>query len=1036
MATSYGSITITDKTDLGRLSVFIQGSTVNQQAYNGNTSVYYPNWDTSNSGTALLLTPYVYYDSSLVYNGTASNSQVSIAWSKIENGTDYGTLPKSPTTSSCPEALNSYGCLNRPINLTPGGTGAIYKATITYYPISTDHSVYLTALATFNINITQYGADGVPGNPGKALQLTGTGSHFTYTYNSELFGAETITLTAQLTNMGTNTVHWYCDNNLIYSGPSTTGSVPYTSLSLQVAGNGNITGIPNIASLSSNFTSQKYAQFKVVEIDSNGNEVSGGLIDYFNIYKYLEAAPGEGAYVSFLDNDEETIIEYDGIPQLGNAVSQLYVTHDGTDDMNNWHITVSDNINDTTSFNYIAWNTKDYPNGVLRGISTTIISNNGTQAPTIDGTSISISNLSANMLVIYNNNIYCWNGSKWVLNQTNYNKFGPDKVAVITMEATTAMITFTAVHGSYAANDSFIADGEVANLINTFSLARSASVISHSLRLDAVNSNKAALENVYIPATVEVDAVTRTGGSGANPYRDSGVIHAIVHLNNGSSTIPASLYNFGTAGSPIYYTSNTANNALLLTLANYGNISYIETFLGGTYNSSTYTFDGAEDKQKITISNDGTDGLDSWQVNLTNPFDPIATNYNGVAITTNTYDIPFEALLGAVQQTVRFGGTTYPTVSATCSNNNITLEYFNNNTKVTTAGQQVNRVKFTVTGGTTNVGSEGIITFTFNLDGVNTVTRIYSYKAYAEALDAVNVQIYGDPAPTFTNQSGTIYLIPIVTEGVNPISDTSIISKYTWYIFDTSGNTSAWKMITHTTPPASNKYYDSGIQTGYFNNNNNFQPVENGATNRQSKVLQIQGTSIEGYAYFKVEVSMTIEGNNTVYTGYIPVTDIDDPIQVTLHSTLGEQLVNSQGAGVVYVRVTRNNEELDPLPPDNEIGIGTTAPSNADNSSPYTGKKGFFVYNNNPTNPSNYSAFLRYFYRNSIGEAWQERTTSSCNYRWTFRNADNESIASTDSGLAKNIAYILANNVNTQFFFLNGSVVNKKLSADVKVTVD
>ena len=46
MAISYGTITITDKTDLGQLSVFLTGSTVNQQVCNINTEpdTYYPDW--------------------------------------------------------------------------------------------------------------------------------------------------------------------------------------------------------------------------------------------------------------------------------------------------------------------------------------------------------------------------------------------------------------------------------------------------------------------------------------------------------------------------------------------------------------------------------------------------------------------------------------------------------------------------------------------------------------------------------------------------------------------------------------------------------------------------------------------------------------------------------------------------------------------------------------------------------------------------------------------------------------------------------
>ena len=985
MATSYGSITITDRTDLGRLSVFLQGSTVNQQIYDGNNSTYYPNWNTNNGGTALLLIPYVYYDTGLVFNGEATNSQLSIEWSKIENGVNYGVIPKSPTTTECPEALNTYGCLNRPINLTPGSTGVVYTAKITYRPINGNNDLFLTAIATFDLSIAQYGIDGGSGAPGKTLQLNGTGSHFTYDYRSALFGAQTITMTAQVRNTAaTSGVRWRCDNQTIYSDSNskptlTNTGTPYTSLSLQIAGDSNSSGVININTLSTNFSSNKYAQFEIIEMDTNGNELANGLTDYFNIYKYLEAAPGEGAYVSYLDNDEETIIEYDGEPQLNNAISRLYITHDGASDMDHWQINITDNIDNSSDFTYTTSNSRDTGNSTHY-----------------------------------------------------YDTFGPDTVVVTGMEVTTAMITFTAIHGSVE-NDHFVADGAVANLVNNFSLARSASIVSHSLRLDAVNANKAAAANTYTPATVIIDAVERTGGSGANPYRENGVIHAIVHLNNGISTLPGSLYNFGTTSNPVYYISNTTNNALSLTLANCGNIVYIETFLGGTYNSSTYTFDNAEDKQKITISSDGINGVDSWQVNLVNVFDGISTNTNNIAIDTATYEIPFEVFEGIIQKEVRYGGTTYPTVSAVSSNNAITLSYYNSgganpNNPVNITGSVVDMVKFGVTGNSTNIGSEGTITFTFNLDGTNTIDKIYSYKAYPQALSAVNVQIYGTPSTTFTNQSGTIILEPVVTEGTTNISDSNAVSKYKWYIYD-----NGWKAISNTSTSDSTKYYSSAIKTGYYNGSNNFIASDNDGNNRTSKLLQIQGSAVDGYAYFKVEASVTVAGTNGIYTAYTPVTDIDDPIQVSLHSTLGEQLVNGQGAGVVYVRVTRDNIELDPIVPDNQLGIGQTAPSGTRNDGDFAGKLGYFVYN-----ASTY--ILQYYHRNSISDSWVQRGTPAdpytCTYSWTFRNFNNEPIKSSDTGLAANIQSILQNNTSTQFFFLNRDVVDKKLSADVKVIVN
>lgn len=985
MATSYGSITIVDNSDLGQLSAFLTGSTVKQQSYNGNTSTYYPNWDIEHSGTALLLTPFVYYDGECIFNGTQSNSQISIVWSKVENGTNYGTIPKNPVTTECPEAESNYHRLNRPINLAPNSTGAVYTATITYKPIANDDTVSLTAIATFDLSITSYGTDGATGAEAKMLQLNGTGSHFTYSWDNNLFGVSTITMTAQKSTPVYG-VHWYCDNVLVKTingNPSTDTSnssyasaSPYTTLNLSVKGSNSGTGIL-ITSLSTNFSNNKYAQFKVVEIDSSGTEVNGGLEDYFNIYKYLEAAPGEGAYVSYLTNDEETIVEYNGVPQLGNAISQLYITHNGADDMANWHIQVTDNITSASDFQYTLSNSRDS------------------------------------------------SGSS-----TYLNKYGPDIVTVTTMNVTTAMITFTAKHGSYSGN-TFTADGEVADLINTFSLSRSASLISHSLRLDTVNTNRAAGTTTYTPATVEIDAIERTGG-GTSTYRTAGVIHAIVHLANNS------LYNFGTAGSPVYYTSNTDGNPLNLTLSTYGTVKYIETFLGGTYNSTTHTFDNAEDKQKVTISADGVDGDNPWSVEITNPFDSISTTYAYVVNETNTYEIPFKVFEGITDKQVHYktagGSATYPYVTATWNGEtgaNIILKYYNNSTEVSTNGAQVDRIKYTVTANSTNIGSEGEIVLTFYFSSSLNVVRRYTYKAIPEALDAIKIQVLARPSNVFENQQGTRLAQAIITSGVTDLTATvenvgsHPINSITWYHY----NNGAWIQIANTGTGSV-----AGIQVGKLTNETDdttFVATTNGT--RQTKFLQVAGTAVDGYKAFKVVANVSVGGVTEDYTEYINFIDKTDPLQVTLHSTLGLQLTNSQGIGVIYARVTRNNVAIDEIPPDNYLGIGTTAPSNNINTGDFQGKLGYFVYSN--ANNSNY--LISYYYRTATtgdGSEWQLRNSSTCTYHWTFRNVNNEPIASTDSGLAPGIKYIIEHDTNTQFIYLDGNVVSKKLTADVRVT--
>ena len=74
---SYGSITITDLTDIGQLSVYPTSNMPNTVIYNEDQNTYTPNWGGSNSH--LVLTPVIYYAGSSL---AANASGVSVVWSK------------------------------------------------------------------------------------------------------------------------------------------------------------------------------------------------------------------------------------------------------------------------------------------------------------------------------------------------------------------------------------------------------------------------------------------------------------------------------------------------------------------------------------------------------------------------------------------------------------------------------------------------------------------------------------------------------------------------------------------------------------------------------------------------------------------------------------------------------------------------------------------------------------------------------------------------------------------------------------------
>lgn len=1027
MAISYGTITITDKTDLGQLSVFLTGSTVSQQTCNTNTDpdTYYPDW----SSTALVITPHIYYNRNEIL---LSDTKLSITWSKVENGGNTIIVPKSlPDTIDLEAYGNDGKSLVRPKNLDLNSTGVVYTATITYKPIDGDNNTVITAVATISFSITSYGVNGAKGDSGKSLQLTGNGTYFTYTWDDNLYGNSTIELTVQKSEI--DYIGWKCDGDLIYSGthPSKTGSTKYTSTSLVLGGNSTIVENSTTARINTlstyNWEHNGYAQFQIFETDANGNIKQDGFTDYFTIYKYKEAAPGDSLYSSYLDNSEETIVIYQGKADLSGATTRLYINEGGSEDITNWHIEVDDTIRNTAQFNYVIWNSLDYTGDtVFKGHSSTQITHNGTQNPTIDGEEVLISSLTTNSLVSYysNNryNVFCWNGTKWILNTTNLDKYGPDCAAVIVFDVNTAKINFHSQRGSYN-NSNFTPDTEIAVLHNSFSINKSASVIGHSLRLSAVNANKVSNSNTYIPPTIEVAAIERSNG-GVVSYTQAGSLAIVIHSKTGSTT-----------------TLTQQNPPFNLTLGNYGDISYIEVFLGdGTTNSNS-----VEDKQSITISTDGTDGTNPWLFTIGNPYDSISTDYGYKVVSSQTYSIPLDAMQGEVSKTLYHKTSepiTYPNVVASCGNLTVNglLTYKYNDAEMTTSGPnayKVDEITFTVIGDYTNIGSEGTITITFYSDASTSVERTYTYKAVPTALKPITAQIYVEPSSVFTNQTGTSIAIPDIVSGTTQLVGTAAINSYTWWVYVVG---TGWRKIKNSSSSLSpDEVYIEGISVGRGTIDNWYnEPNGNTDSNHLSPNLKVLGSAVPGYLGFKLVANISVNGYTSDYTVLVNFTDIDDPLHVTLHSTLGEQLVNGQGIGVIYARVLLGNTAVDELPPDDRLGVGSVAPQNNDNTGSFEGKLGYCVPITNN--------LIDYYYRNDVSENWTLRQAPVAKYSWYFRDNNNEPIEyisslepSSTIPLNLNVLSQNKNNLeerlitNQQFVYLTRDVVDKKLTADVKV---
>ena len=751
MSTSYGMITITDTTDLGQLSVYLTGSTVRQQVYDGNTTPvsYYPDWDRT-TGTPLVITPHVYFDGQ---SRTLSNNNIEVSWQKIEGGNTY-PLPVFPPTEQCPEIVSNK-TLARPVNLDTNSSGITYMATITYYPVAGDRSVFVQAIATLDLTISNNGAngeDGAPGAPAKTLQLMGSGSHFSYTWDNTATGITTINLTVEKSSTVSG-VHWYCDNTLIRNNGSA-----YTGLNLAIT-------TSNIGDYTSSFHNNKSALFKIVETDSSGNEVTGGLEDYFTIYKLQDAQPGSSTYSAYLDNDQETVNEYNGEIDFTNATTIFHLDKGGTNNLvanSGWTISISDSGDITYTVGKSNFNT--LPAG--------------------------------------NNN---------------------EITEVTAMTGNTAWIQFTAEN----------TDPKISNQIKRFTVVKNPSLISHSLRLNSVTSNRdttAAPNGIYDPSQIIVDGLVRTGG-GTDSYRVANAIEATIYYkDNSTSTI-----------------RNSEGNALTINLSDKaasGNtpaskIDHIETSL--KYNNNVV------DTQRITISRNGEDGEDGqpgtspWSFISTNQFDSISTDFNYNASREFIIKLPIEAAEGATTKDIYYGGQTYPTITAqTPFLSNITPKYYLGDTEVTTTGQKVDNIRYKIPINK-NIGVTGSITLTLNYDTNQSLTQTYTYKAQPEALKPIRINLNPSPSDTFENQSGTITITPVVLSGTSEVT-TGLTNKI-WEVYTEVNSNMDWVQITSTDT-------DDPI---YLSGNN----------------IVVTGTAVEGYLGLRFSVSVTRGGVTESYTEYI-----------------------------------------------------------------------------------------------------------------------------------------------------------------------
>lgn len=399
------------------------------------------------------------------------------------------------------------------------------------------------------------------------------------------------------------------------------------------------------------------------------------------------------------------------------------------------------------------------------------------------------------------------------------------------------------------------------------------------------------------------------------------------------------------------------------------------------------TFDGAKGQD----GEQGETGPGALQVVLTNEAEVIPCNSNNNPIANGTGADSAKFIITSNFEGYQGITKKYTTVSATAFSPATGSSVTATTVPATTSG--VGSITYKIPN-TVTLGQNGILTFTFTIyDGADAtstslgqVTKIYNWTR-SNAVDAPIFLLLETPDGTVFEKNGTTASPSSVRAVLSLIEGSSIISSnvtYKWY----TGTNYATEITS--TSSSANLYKDGNT-------------------------LYIKPAAIDGYASFKG----TATYNNNTYTQYVSITDKSDPLQISVHSTVGLQIKNSQGVGAIYARVTQDGEEIDEVPEDIEAGIVYPTSGIVNGS--------MFVKLSTEEHKYERTATLMKY----NGSTWVAATAAVCSYEWTFRDEDNNVITDTTK---LPYQYSSPNLNKNQFIYIDADLINSKITADVRVT--
>ena len=388
------------------------------------------------------------------------------------------------------------------------------------------------------------------------------------------------------------------------------------------------------------------------------------------------------------------------------------------------------------------------------------------------------------------------------------------------------------------------------------------------------------------------------------------------------------------------------------------------------------------DKQTIVITSDGQTGgqgpqgnagKDAISVLLGNEAEVIPCNSKNKIGSQLVINIPFATYKG----TSRIAST-----SVTADNIITGATIATGNSSTSSDGY----VRYTIPANTT-IPVSGTAQIQITVEGV-VYNKLFSFTRSSDAANAVVIQLYSPDGALIENGTGSVTVQGTLRDGTQ-----NVVNQATW----------SWS-----------KYGGAHADAeGYGDIDGNNPDGEDPEATASGATLTVYPSAVDGYASFRAKAVYDSE----TYVAYIAIQDKNDPIQVSVHSTIGTQIVNGQGAGAIYVRVTRNGEEIDTIG-DAKVSAGTA--SHTTISNPSAGESYFELNSTNRT-----AAWWRY-----TNGSWTQPSLQAT-YEWSFRDKDNAQITSSTTSLP------LDGNGKKygKAIYVDADTVANKITADVKVTV-